>query len=51
MEQVRAALALKSQAGFGEKVRTLLAQHGAPKLSEIDPSHYAELLIEAQAIT
>ncbi|GHV27360.1 hypothetical protein FACS18948_4610 [Clostridia bacterium] len=51
MEQVRAALALKSQAGFGVQVRALLAKHGAPKLSEIDPTHYADLLVETQAIT
>ena len=49
-EQVRAALAVKSGAGFNAEVRALLEKHGAPKLSEIDPKEYASLLLEAEAL-
>ena len=48
LEQVRAVLAEKSQAGFIVKVRGLLEKYGAPKLSQIDPIHYAALLSEAE---
>lgn len=48
LEQVRAVLAEKSQAGFTAEVRGLLEKHGAPKLSQIDPSNYAALLADAE---
>jgi hypothetical protein len=51
LEEVRAKLTDLNMAGRGEQVRTLLKKHGAGKLSEINPSHYAELLAEAEAIT
>ena len=50
LEQVRAALAKKSQAGFTAEVRGLLEKHGAPKLSQIDPANYAALLADAEGL-
>ena len=50
LEQVRAALAEKSQAGFTAEVRGLLEKHGAPKLSQIDPANYAALLADAEGL-
>lgn len=50
LEQVRAALAEKSQAGFTAEVRGLLEKYGAPKLSQIDPANYAALLADAEAL-
>ena len=45
--EVRAVLADKSREGHTEHIRVLLEKYGAPKLSEIDPSHYRNLLDEA----
>ena len=50
LETVRAALAEKSRAGHTTKVRELLEQHGAEKLSAIDPSEYPALLAEAEEL-
>jgi hypothetical protein len=50
LETVRAALAEKSRAGHTAEVRELLKKHGAAKLSEIDPSHYVDLLKEAEGL-
>lgn len=50
LEQVRAVLADKSRAGFTAQIRSLLQKHGAAKLSEIDPSQYADLLKEAEGL-
>jgi len=50
LEQVRAVLAEKSQAGFTSEVRGLLEKYGAPKLSQIDPAHYATLLADAERL-
>ncbi len=50
MEDVRAVLSEKSRAGHTDKVRELLLKHGAPKLSEINPGHYAALLADVRAI-
>jgi hypothetical protein len=44
---VRAVLADKSRSGFTEQIRGLLDKYGAPKLSEIDPSRYQDLMDEA----
>ena len=45
--EVRSVLADKSREGYTERIRALLEKYGAPKLSEIDPSHYRNLLDEA----
>lgn len=50
LEEVRAALADKSQQGFTAEVRALLEKHGATKLSEVDPAEYPALLKEAEAL-
>ena len=50
LEQVRAVLAEKSQAGLTAEVRELLEKHGAPKLSQIDPVCYATLLADAKEL-
>lgn len=50
LEQVRAALAEKSQQGFTAEVRALLEKYGAPKLSQIDQVNYAALLADAEAL-
>ena len=50
LEQVRAVLAEKSHDGFTAEVRALLEKYGASKLSQIDPSKYADLLAEAEAL-
>jgi hypothetical protein len=50
LEQVRAALADKSQQGFTADVRALLEKYGAPKLSQIDPVNYAALLADAEGL-
>lgn len=50
LEQVRAVLAEKSHAGHTAEVRELLVKFGAKKLSEIDPSNYAALLVLAEDV-
>lgn len=44
---VRAVLADKSRSGFTDQIRELLEKYGAPKLSEIDPARYQNLMDEA----
>jgi hypothetical protein len=44
LEQIRAALADKSQSGKTEEAHALIIQFGAEKLSAIDPDKYPELL-------
>lgn len=50
LEQVRAVLAEKSHDGFTAEVRALLQQHGADKLSLIDPAEYESLLKDAEEL-
>jgi hypothetical protein len=50
LEEVRAVLAEKSRAGHTAEVRGLLEKHGAAKLSLIDPSEYAALLVDAEGL-
>ncbi len=47
MVEVRSVLADKSRNGFTDQIRGLLEKYGAPKLSEIDPSQYQNLMDEA----
>lgn len=51
LEQVRSVLAEKSHDGLTAEVRELLLKYGAPKLSGIDPKHYAALLRDAEVLT
>jgi len=50
LEDVRPVLAELSRNGHTEAVRKLLEKFGASKLSTVDPSQYATLLAEAEAI-
>lgn len=50
IEQVRAAMAEKSQAGLTNKVKEVLEQFGAAKLSAVKPEDYEALLAAAMAI-
>lgn len=50
LEEVRTVLAEKSHDGLTAEVRELLQKYGAPKLSGIDPKHYAALLKDAEGL-
>ena len=43
-------MADKSAKGHGKAVKALLRKYQAAKLSDVDPSDYADLLLETQAI-
>lgn len=50
LEDVRAVLAEKSQAGMTARVREIIQKYGAIKLSEIDTKHYADILKDAEGL-
>lgn len=50
IEQVRAVLAEKSQAGFTAQVKALLESFDANKLSAVKPEDYKDLMAAAQDI-
>lgn len=50
LEEVRAVLADLSRNGFTDEVRELIKNYGANKLSEIEPSRYADLMKAAEVI-
>lgn len=50
LEQVRAVLATKSQAGKQLEVKALITKHNGKKLTDLDPSCYEELLKEAEVL-
>lgn len=50
LDEVRAALAEKSRAGYTANVKALIAKYGADKLSDVDPANYAALLQESEVI-
>ena len=50
LEEVRAALAVKSQAGLTVEVREIIQKYGGSKLSEIAPEHYANILKDAEVL-
>ncbi|NFQ33538.1 hypothetical protein FDF77_06595 [Clostridium sporogenes] len=50
LEEVRAALAKKSQEGKQKNVKDLITKYGAVKLSEIPSDKYLNLLKEAEMI-
>lgn len=50
IEQVRAVLAEKSQAGFTAQVKDLLESFDANKLSAVKPENYKDLMAAAQDI-
>ncbi len=50
LEQVRAVLAAKSQAGKKAEVGQLLQKYGATKLTAIDPAKFANLIKDAESL-
>jgi hypothetical protein len=50
LAQVRAVLAEKSRDGHTEKVRELLKEFGADKLSNVDPGCYEALFYKAEVL-
>lgn len=50
IDQVKTVLAAKSVSGKNPEVKTLIAKYGAPKLTEIDPAKFSDLLQEAEAL-
>ena len=51
LEEVRAALAGKSQAGLTAEVREIIKKYGGSKLSEIAPENYADILKDAEVLS
>lgn len=50
LAEVRAVLAEKSRQEHTGEVKELLSWFGADKLSEVDPSKYADLMKEAEVL-
>ena len=50
LEEVRAILAEKSRDGFTAQIRDLLQKYGATKLSEVDPTRYVGLVVDAEVL-
>lgn len=50
IDEVRKVLAEKSRLGHTEKVRDLLAKYGVKRLSDVDPSKYADLLEDGRKL-
>ena len=50
LEEVRAVLAKKSQAGFTYEIRSMIKGYGCNKLSEIDSKYYADILKAAEVM-
>ena len=49
-EELRGLLAAKSAGGYRTQVLALIQSYGAEKLSEVDPSHYADLMEAAAGL-
>lgn len=50
IEEVRAVLAAKTQAGKRREVKELLLKYDSGKLSGVEPENYAALLADAEAL-
>lgn len=50
IEEVRAAMAEKNREGHREEVKAIILNHGANKLTDLDPKCYAEVLKEVGEI-
>lgn len=50
LEDVRAVFAEKSQNGFTAEVKALISKYGGNRLSDIDPSKYAEIIKEVEVL-
>lgn len=44
IREVRHQITKAAQAGYADEIKSLLAQHGAVKVSDVNPSHYCDLL-------
>jgi hypothetical protein len=51
LEEVRAKLAEKSQAGLTAEVREIIKKYGGSKLSEIAPENYVDILKDAEVLS
>ena len=49
-EEVRAKLSYLSRKGFTAKMREILSQYGAAKLSDVDPKNYTAIMKAAEEI-
>lgn len=49
-EKVRGVLAQKSHEGHTREVRELIHRYGGARLSDIDPSHYPDIIRDAEAM-
>lgn len=50
LEEVRAVLAEKANAGYIAEVKALIRERGAGRLSEVEPEEYPALLAEAESL-
>ena len=50
IEEVRAVLAAKTQAGKRREVKELLLKYDSGKLSGVKPENYADLMTDAEAL-
>lgn len=50
LEEVRAKLAEKSQAGLTAEVREIIQKYGGSKLSEVAPENYADILKDVEGL-
>ncbi len=49
-EDLRKLLGIKLKQGYREQIQELFHKYGGEKLKDIDPSHYAELLQDAEGL-
>lgn len=49
-EEVRKLLGIRLKEGFKEQIQELFRKYGGEKLKDIDPSHYADLLKDAEGL-
>ena len=50
LEDVRGILAAKSQNGLTAEVKGLIEKYGGTRLSDIDPTHYADIMKDAEVL-
>lgn len=50
LEDVRGILATKSQNGLTAEVKGLIEKYGGTKLSDIDPTHYTDIMKDAEVL-
>ena len=50
LEDVRGILATKSQNGLTAEVKGLIEKYGGTKLSDIEPTHYADIIKDAEVL-